>query len=67
MHHIAPRPLSTFFEGINQKEKITNLLLLLDLGGLLSASLLLALALLQKSLRNQDLVLGRDGSAEVSD
>ncbi len=40
----------------------TNLLLLRNLSRLLSAGLLLALALLEKSLRDQDLVLGRDGT-----
>ena len=38
------------------------LLALLDLGSALSASLLLALALLEQSLRDVDLVLGRDGA-----
>ena len=42
---------------------MTDLLLLLDLGGLLGASLLLALALLQEGLRDQDLVFGGDGTA----
>jgi len=47
---------------------VTNLLLLLLLGLLLSASLLLALALLQEGLGDEDLVLGGDGTAErVSD
>ena len=41
---------------------MTDLLLLLDLGGLLGASLLLALALLQEGLRDQDLVFGGDGT-----
>lgn len=58
MHHIVLR-LSSF-----GKEK-TNLLLLLDLSGLLSASLLLALALLEKGLGDQDLVLG--GNATTHD
>lgn len=40
---------------------ISYLLLLLALGGLLFTSLLLTLALLQQGLRNEDLVLGRDG------
>ena len=42
---------------------MTDLLLLLDLGGLLSASLLLALALLQEGLGDQNLVFGRDSTA----
>ena len=42
---------------------LTDLLLLLDLGSLLSASFLLALALLQEGLRDQDLVFGGDGTA----
>jgi hypothetical protein len=37
-------------------------LLLLDGGGALSASLLLALALLEEGLGDEDLVLGRDGT-----
>lgn len=41
---------------------MTNLLALLKLGGLLSASLLLALALLEEGLGDEDLVLGRDGT-----
>ncbi|KND92737.1 hypothetical protein TOPH_02882 [Tolypocladium ophioglossoides CBS 100239] len=40
----------------------TSSLLLLDGGGALSASLLLALALLEQGLRDQDLVVGRDGT-----
>lgn len=44
----------------------TNLLLLLELLTLNSASLLLALALLQEGLGNQDLVLGGNGTVEVS-
>jgi hypothetical protein len=40
----------------------TNLLLVVGLGLLLSASLLLALALLEEGLRDQDLVLGGDGT-----
>lgn len=43
--------------------KCTDLLLLGDLGLLLSASLLLALALLQEGLRDEDLLLGGDGTA----
>ena len=41
---------------------ITNLLALLKLSGLLSASLLLALALLEEGLGDEDLVLGGDGT-----
>jgi hypothetical protein len=40
----------------------TNLLLLLELGRLLLSRLLLALALLQESLRDEDLVHGWDGA-----
>lgn len=42
--------------------QMTNLLLLVSIGGLLSASLFLALALLQESLRDQDVILGGDGT-----
>jgi hypothetical protein len=42
---------------------LVGLLLLLLLGGALGASLLLRLALLQESLRNENIVLGRDGPA----
>jgi len=42
-------------------------LLLLDLGGLLGASLLLRLALLEKGLGNEDIVLGRDGTKKSPD
>lgn len=42
------------------KAKATNLLAVLDLGGALSAGLLLALALLEQGLRDHDLVLGRN-------
>lgn len=41
---------------------MTNLLALLDLGRLLSASLLLAFALLQEGLGDQNIVLGGDGT-----
>lgn len=41
---------------------MTNLLSLLDLSGLLSASLLLALALLQQGLGDENVLLGRDGT-----
>jgi hypothetical protein len=47
------------------KRSCTNLLLLLDLGLLLSASLLLALALLEEGLGDEDLVLGGDGTVTV--
>lgn len=40
---------------------LVDLLALLELSGLLSASLLLALALLKEGLRNEDLVLGGNG------
>ena len=43
-------------------EKYTNLLLLLESGSSLGAGLLLALSLLEKSLGDQDVVAGRDGS-----
>ena len=46
--------------------KITNLLALLKLGSLLSASLLLALALLEEGLGDEDLVLGGNGAVRVS-
>lgn len=48
--------------GSGTKPRGTNLLLVLDLGLLLSASLLLALALLKEGLRDEDLVLGGDGA-----
>jgi hypothetical protein len=60
MHHIAPQNMQKRCVG-------TNLLLLLDLGGLLGASLLLALPFLQESLWDENLVLGRDGTARISD
>jgi hypothetical protein len=41
----------------------TNLLALVLLGRALGASLLLRLALLEESLRNEDIVLSRDGAA----
>lgn len=41
---------------------LVDLLALLDLGGALSASLLLALALLEEGLGDEDLVLGRNGT-----
>ena len=44
------------------KEISTNLLLLLKLSGLLLSGLLLGLALLQESLGDKDLVVGRDAS-----
>ena len=46
---------------------MTDLLPLLGLGLLLSASLLLALALLEEGLGDEDLVLGRDGTVTSSD
>lgn len=42
--------------------EVTYSLLLLKDGGALSASLLLALALLEQGLRDHDLVVGRDSS-----
>lgn len=42
-----------------------NLLLLVLLGSALGARLLLRLALLQESLGNEDIVLGRDGPARL--
>jgi hypothetical protein len=53
MHHV---------EGEGRRDRVTNLLLLLDLSLLLSASLLLALALLEEGLGDEDLVLGGDGT-----
>jgi len=44
---------------------LVGLLLLLLLGSALGASLLLRLALLQESLRNENIVLGRDGPARL--
>ena len=41
---------------------MTDLLLLLDVGRPLSASLLLGLALLQEGLGDQDVVVGGDGT-----
>lgn len=58
MHHVVPRE-RTRNEG-------TNLLPVLGLGLLLSASLLLTLALLEEGLGDEDLVLGRDGTV-ISD
>lgn len=51
-----------------QRKKIiiTYVLALLELLTANSASLLLALALLQEGLRDEDLVLGGDGAVEVS-
>lgn len=43
---------------------VTYGLLLLDGGRALSASLLLALALLEKGLRDQDVVVGRDSAID---
>ena len=47
---------------VEGREKAAYLLALLDLGSALSASLLLALALLEKSLRHVDGLLGRNGA-----
>lgn len=44
---------------------VTYSLLLLEDGGALSASLLLALALLEQGLGDHDLVLGRDSSIRI--
>jgi len=49
------------------KESVTNLLLLLDLGMALSASLLLALALLQQSLGHENMIVRGDGPVSFSD
>jgi hypothetical protein len=48
-------------KGRVKKEGATNLLPLLESSSTLSASLLLRLALLEKGLGNEDVVLGRDG------
>lgn len=54
-------------EGTKQKRKIfTDLLLLLELLTADSASLLLALALLEEGLGDEDLVLGGNGTVKVS-
>lgn len=53
MHHNAA--------GMRQERNTYGLALLSD-SGALSASLLLALALLEQSLRDQDLVVGGDGA-----
>ena len=57
MHHIV---VPKVIERIS-----TDRLLLLDRSSALGASLLLALALLQERLGNEDLVMGRDGSASI--
>lgn len=57
MHHVVPRERT--------KAVATNLLLVLDLGLLLGASLLLALALLEEGLGDEDLVLGGDGAVTL--
>jgi len=57
MHHVVP--------GERAKAELTNLLLVVGLGLLLSASLLLALALLEEGLGDEDLVLGRDGTVNT--
>ena len=49
-------------EGRGENGERTNLLLLFLLGSALSAGLLLRLALLQESLGNENIVMGRDGS-----
>jgi len=49
---------------VNWEELNTYSLLLLGGGGALSAGLLLALSLLEKSLRDQDLVVGGDGTVQ---
>lgn len=53
-------------KGRGEEGKNTDLLGLLGLGTTLSASGLLALALLQEGLGDEDLVLGGDGAVEVS-
>jgi len=57
MHHVVPRERT--------EEGWTNLLAVLGLGLLLSASLLLALALLEEGLGDEDLVLGGDGTVTL--
>jgi hypothetical protein len=59
MHHISP-PAATCAD----LKYVTDLLLLLKLGGTLLSCLLLTLALLQKSLGNENMV--RSGDASVS-
>lgn len=61
-HHIV----DTKKERKKKKKKSTNRLLLLSLLALDSASLLLALALLEEGLGNEDLVLSGNGAVTVS-
>jgi hypothetical protein len=51
---------------VEETKSYTNLLALLELLTASSASLLLALALLQEGLGDEDLLLGRDGAVKVS-
>lgn len=57
---------SRFGERRKEKKKDTNLLTLLELLTADSASLLLALALLEEGLGDEDLVLGGNGAVRVS-
>lgn len=50
--------------GHARAQGATNLLLLVLLGSALSAGLLLALPLLEESLRGEDVLAGRDGPVE---
>lgn len=52
-------------QGANTEGYCTNLLLVVGLGLLLSASLLLGLALLEEGLGDEDLVPGGDGTVKV--
>ena len=61
MHHIVSDTTQH-----SENNMSTYLLLLLKLGGLLLSSLLLGLALLQESLRNENLVGSWDRSVPVS-
>lgn len=56
----------TVLKKTKEKNTFTNLLLLLGLLAGSGASLLLALALLQEGLGDEDLVLGGDGAVKVS-
>jgi hypothetical protein len=51
---------------VEETKSYTNLLALLELLTASSASLLLALALLQEGLGDEDLLLGGDGAVKVS-
>lgn len=52
-------------EDIGEKRDYTYSLALLNNGSTLSASLLLALALLEQGLRDQDVVVGRDAITKI--